>query len=114
MVKPVAYPDKRFNVYFKDGRRTRDGLVPRADLEKLGIRCPIAWPPDPDDEAEPEAGLKTLADMTAAEIEEALMILAKTPGTNAHRCYDPETETSRWVPPEGEPEAKATRRRRQF
>jgi hypothetical protein len=50
---------------------TRDGLVPRADLEKLGIRCPIAWQPDPDDEAEPEAGPKTLADMTAAEIEEA-------------------------------------------
>jgi hypothetical protein len=47
--------------------------------------------------------LHSLAGMTRDEIEETIMTLAKTPGTNMHRCYDPETGLFQYVPPEGEP-----------
>ena len=38
-----------------------------------------------------------------AEIMAIIDVLKSTPGTHAHRCYDPKTGLFQWVPPEAEP-----------
>ena len=125
----IRYRDKRYRVAYREGREIKSGMATLADLKRLGIDAPALPYPDPADRSDPDPWTGTDADVeqrlaevakmfgytggaacTSPSLEAAVAELAKTPGTLAHRYYDPQLRQFDWSRPA--PEAKETRRRR--